>query len=78
MANPLRCCICLQQNNPTSRANTIVRGYAVCTQAGRKTPATWIVNKGQGTNSYFACTIHKDQLEKHGTAILRRKTKNAV
>jgi hypothetical protein len=31
VANPLRCCICLQQNNPTSRANTIVRGYAVCT-----------------------------------------------
>ena len=51
---------------------------AICIQAGNKTPATWIVNKGQGTNSYFACTIHKDQLEKHGTAILRRKTKNAV
>jgi len=51
---------------------------AICIQAGNKTPATWIVNKGQGTNSYFACTTHKDQLEKHGTAILRRKTKNAV
>ena len=31
VANPWRCCICcLKQNNPTSRAITIIRGYAVC------------------------------------------------
>lgn len=48
---------------------------AVCIQAGRQTPATWLVNRGQGTTSYHACDEHRDQLEQHGITALRRTTK---
>lgn len=52
---------------------------AVCIQAGRATPATWLVNRGRGTNSYHACDTHRDQLEAHGIAALRPgKTRKAV
>jgi hypothetical protein len=50
----------------------------ICIQAGIKTPATWIVNKGQGSYSYLACTVHKDTLEKHGPKKNHPRTKNAV
>jgi hypothetical protein len=46
---------------------------AVCIQAGKSTPATWLVNRGPGTYSYHACDAHRAALEQHGTAALRRR-----
>jgi hypothetical protein len=51
---------------------------AACLQNGTSTPATWIVNQGQGTNSYHACDQHRDLLERHGVKALNRRFRKPV
>jgi hypothetical protein len=56
---------------------------AVCLAAGKKTPAKWAVNQGQGTYSYLACDRHRNELEIHGAdaitkAAARNRTRRAV
>ena len=45
----------------------------LCIQTGIKNPATYLINQGQGTESYFACNSHRHLLEQHGIKALHKK-----
>jgi hypothetical protein len=45
----------------------------LCVQRGHYTPAKWIISRGQGRKSYLACDEHRDEVERNGVNLPKKR-----